>query len=393
MKKIGVYLDNEPYWGGAFQYNQSILDALASLASTEYEIIVLYRYDLWLEYLKKYKFDACKISIGKWSNLSSRILRKIMFLWNVPMYNYKKLFSIVDVIGKKVDKMHLDLMIYPSQEDMALCNMTPSLSVIHDLMHRYEKFPEISGDRNYANREILYKNICESSKGIFVDSETGKKQVVDCYGIKYSSKVFVMPFTPPQYLFYTNSIPPKQKLPPKYIFYPAQFWLHKNHKNLIKAVKILQSKVQNMHLVLVGSRKNGYEEVCNLIKDLNLQNNVTILGYVSDEEMKYLYEHARAMIMASYCGPTNIPPLEGMAMGCPVAVSNVYGMPEQIGDAGLLFDPASPNSIANCIEKLWEDDLLCADLRKKGLERSKEFSQDMFNRRFKRAIEMLCKGE
>ena len=62
--------------------------------------------------------------------------------------------------------------------------------------------------------------------------------------------------------------------------------------------------------------------------------------------------------MPSYFGPTNIPPLEAMALGCPVAVSNKYAMPEQVGDAGLLFDPDSPEEIAKCIKAMWLDDKL-----------------------------------
>ena len=120
-------------------------------------------------------------------------------------------------------------------------------------------------------------------------------------------------------------------MPPKYIFYPAQFWKHKNHINLIKAIRILQTELEDIQLVLVGSEKNNYQEVKRVIRDNGLERYVTTLGFVSDGKMVYLYKHAVGMVMPTYFGPTNLPPLEAMALGCPVAVSNNYAMPEQIG--------------------------------------------------------------
>ena len=86
--------------------------------------------------------------------------------------------------------------------------------------------------------------------------------------------------------------------------------------------------------------------------------------------MPEFYRRARAMVMPTFFGPTNIPPLEAFALGCPVAVSNIYGIPEQVGDAALLFDPNSVEEIADCIERLWQDDALCASLISKGHART-----------------------
>ena len=144
-------------------------------------------------------------------------------------------------------------------------------------------------------------------------------------------------------------------------------------------------------LVLAGTKYNGYEETVDLIRRKNLQGQVHILGYVSDDTMKYLYSNARAMIMPSFFGPTNIPPLEAMALGCPCAVSNVYAMPDEIGDAGLIFNPNHVNDIADVIEKLWTDDALCRNLAQRGKNQVKKFSQEQFNKRFQKAAEETLK--
>ena len=71
-------------------------------------------------------------------------------------------------------------------------------------------------------------------------------------------------------------------------------------------------------------------------------------------------------------------------MGCPVAVSNKYAMPEQVGDAGLLFDPDFPEEIAECIRKLWVDEDLRQKMIRKGYRRIEKWTQDSFNDRFQK---------
>ena len=82
--------------------------------------------------------------------------------------------------------------------------------------------------------------------------------------------------------------------------------------------------------------------------------------------------------MPTLFGPTNIPQLEAFELGCPVATSNIYGIPEQVGDAALLFNPESVDEIAGCIEKLWEDDKLCTELIEKGEKRAAKWGQKEF---------------
>lgn len=381
MKKIGVLLSMEPYGGGAFQYNQAILEALDNLSKEFYEIHAFFTNEAWEEYLNRYSFLIKKIRPDiRENNFISKLLRRVLRLMGKLEFHYCSFFHYIDSFVRNFNGM--DLMIFPAQECYASLWKGKSVSVIHDLMHRYETFPEVCEDGEFASREYRYKNICEASRLIFVDSEVGRKQVIECYGDKYSKKLRVLPFTPPKYLFedLTNDV--VVNLPKKFIFYPAQFWEHKNHKGLIKAVRLLKDKGVEVKLVFVGSKKNGYDEAMRMIDQLGLKNNISVLGYVDDAIMQMLYRRARAMIMASFMGPTNIPPLEGMAMGCPVAVADVYAMPWQVGKAGLTFNPHNIEELAETLELLWTDDDLCRRLSEKGYEQISNFTQDKFNKRF-----------
>ena len=208
--------------------------------------------------------------------------------------------------------------------------------------------------------------------------------MIESYGTDHK-KIHTLPYIPPQYIFIkSNNINVHQvyNLPRKFIFYPAQFWLHKNHKSLLEATLRMKKQYPNIFLVFVGQRKNGYNSINNFIKKYNLSENIKILDYVPNEHMSELYKAAQAMIMPTFFGPTNIPPLEAMALGCPVAISNIYAMPEQIGDAGLLFNPNSVDEIVDIMTKLWTNDKLVNSLREKGFEKSKEWQQTQFNERF-----------
>lgn len=111
-----------------------------------------------------------------------------------------------------------------------------------------------------------------------------------------------------------------------------------------------------------------------------------------DEEITEIYRRARAMVMPTFFGPTNIPPLEAFALGCPVAVSRIYGMPGQVGDAALLFDPNSVDDIAAAIRQLWSDDELCRSLADKGIERAAAWGPRRFSKRLEAILNSVLKN-
>lgn len=390
MKRIGLFLNSPPHDGGTYQYNQVILEAITALDKNKYKIIVVYTNDLWERYLAQYD-NICAVFICKtyYSRKMWYLARKI----GLSIDLWRRYGAYIDPFANKIIKLQCDLWIFPSQDSFSYLLPVPALSTIHDLMHRYEKFPEVLDNGEFEHRELHYYNMCKWVKGILVDSEIGRQQVAQCYD-KNLDNVFVLPFIAPKYIYdYNNSndseIVEKYNLPNKYIFYPAQFWKHKNHENLIKSIHKVKSQISDIQLVLVGSKKNGYESAQDLVKSLNLESNIHFLGYVPDNDMPVLYSKARAMIMPTFFGPTNIPPLEGFASGCPVAISNRYGMPEQVKDAALLFNPDSIEEISEIIIRLWTDDSLCFELIQRGFARDKEWGQPEFNKRLEEIIETI----
>ncbi len=387
-KKIGLFLSTKYSDGGVFQYNQAMLDAVASLPKGNFDVVVAYRKEYWLNYLSEY--DISTISLP-W-HLSSRILGKLSRYIDKLMSGWRKISPYFHPTIRTFLAEKCDLWIFPSQDPLSFQASIPSLVTIHDLMHRYEpRFSEVSEKFQYEWRERLYKHICRWSKGILVDSNIGKKHVIESYVVE-SDKIHILPYVPPRYVFSKSKVidfDKRYKIPYKFIFYPAHFWRHKNHINLLKAAAIKKVKLIDLHIVLVGSKKNGYNDVKSLISELGSQDYVSIFDYVPDEDLTEFYRRATALVMPTFFGPTNIPPIEAFVLGCPVAVSNIYGMKEQVADAALLFNPNNIDEIADTIEILWTDKKKRDEIIIRGFAKSKDWDQQKFNARLKNIIEKV----
>jgi glycosyltransferase involved in cell wall biosynthesis len=184
----------------------------------------------------------------------------------------------------------------------------------------------------------------------------------------------------------------KYQLPEHYLFYPAQFWPHKNHAIIIQALEQLKrAHGLEIPIVFCGShtekiREGYFRLVMNMVQYCGVAEQVYYLGYVPDKDMAGLYAGAKTLVMPTFFGPANIPYLEAWALGCPVLTSNIRGIREQIGNAGILVDPCSVKAVADGIHHLWLDEDLCRVLVERGRKKVLSFT---FNDYCQRLIEIL----
>jgi glycosyltransferase involved in cell wall biosynthesis len=278
----------------------------------------------------------------------------------------------------------------------------------HDLQHRIQPhFPEVSALGTWQWREYLFRNGAKYADGILVDSETGKEDVLNFYGDKITAeKLFVLPL-PPAYTADKSEITPeritglhkKYRLPERYFFYPAQFWMHKNHARLVHALHILRVKHNvNVPVALVGSRSGGTQEAREKIHELamylgeqlGVQDLLRYLGYVPDEDMPLLYAGAVALVMPTMFGPTNTPVSEAWSLGCPVLTSDLRGIREHVGDAGLQADPNSADDIARKMLQLLNDEALRQSLIEQGKQQFSAYNPAHFAGLLNGAIDKIA---
>jgi len=126
-------------------------------------------------------------------------------------------------------------------------------------------------------------------------------------------------------------------------------------------------------LVLAGKVGWMAEETLEVIKDSPDHEDIVMTGYVSESTRQALYKYADVFVLPSLYEGFGVPVLEAMASGCPVVASNNSSLPEVVGKAGLLFNPADPADIARAVLEIKQDR---AGWVKKGLKQVAKFSWD-----------------
>ncbi len=384
---IAVYVVVSPEWGGSYSYAVNVLEALARFPEDKFVVEVWYMEDCWKGFLKSYPHIKGHAVKRGFEFLLHRVAAKAAN--TLGFRRTRELQRTAQSIAERqIKQLSPVLCICPQHGSLNLGGQCFQLSAVHDLMHIYEpEFSEVGAPAIIAARNEALHEVVRNCTDILVDSSVGAQHMAEHTSMA-AQHLRVLPYTVSRAMLAATPRKPPHALPEKFFFYPAQFWEHKNHANLIKALALLTSRHEDAHCVFVGTTdKNGYEKTMREIGALHMEDHVTILDFVPLEELVWLYRHARALIMPTFFGPTNIPPLEAMSFGCPVAISAIYGMPEQCSDAALYFDPRSPADMAEVMERLWTDDDLRRDLIRNGIERMKSLGHEAFE---KRLLSLIC---
>jgi len=175
----------------------------------------------------------------------------------------------------------------------------PFLAIVWDLQHRLQPFfPEVSADGEWEKRETFYSQVLERAAFVIVGTKAGKGEVQRFYGTP-DEKIRILPHPTPSFALEESATDAEQlakyKLPRDYIFYPAQFWTHKNHAGIVKAVAHLK-RTDNLRLpvVFTGSDQGNERQVRKLVEQMQIEDQVFFLGHVSRETLKALYQNAFA---------------------------------------------------------------------------------------------------
>ena len=179
-----------------------------------------------------------------------------------------------------------------------------------------------------------------------------------------------------------------------YIFYPANFWPHKNHRMLLVAYGMLLSRNPgiDVDLVFTGALEEPAQELRGAVQRMGLSGRVHFLGYLPDDRLAAVFQGCKMVIVPSLYEGFGIPLLEAMSFGKPVLCSNVTSLPEIAGDAALFFDPRKPDEIVQAIEKVLTNPDLASELTQRGYQRVSEFkTEDMIHEYLNVFRELIAK--
>jgi glycosyltransferase involved in cell wall biosynthesis len=262
----------------------------------------------------------------------------------------------------------------------------PYLATVWDLQHRLQPwFPEVGARGEWERRERTLGVFLRRAALVLTGTAHGKEEIERFYGIP-PERIVILPHPAPLLTLPSNDrqdpeLLRKYSLDLPFLLYPALFWPHKNHVNLLHAVQTLRSEHGiDLDLILPGSDKGNLRYVKSVAVSLGLEKYVRFPGFVERDDLAGLYRRAVALVYVSFFGPENLPPLEAFALGCPVIASRVAGAEEQMGQAAMLVDPKKPREIAGAIKTLMTDPSLRDDLILRGKERAQRFSSADFVR-------------
>lgn len=166
----------------------------------------------------------------------------------------------------------------------------------------------------------------------------------------------------------------QNNLPKKYILSLGKLEPRKNITGVIEAFNIIKSEkgYGDLKLVLVGAKGWLYKDIFEEIKSSRYSDDIIWKDHIADKERKFYYSLAEVFVYPSFFEGFGFPPLEAMACGTPVVVSNSSSLPEIVGNAGLLVQPHNVKEIASSIMTILNDRELKESLI--GLGRAKVHS-------------------
>ena len=253
-----------------------------------------------------------------------------------------------------------------------------SVFTLHDLIFRFDPGSHLPLNRIYLN--LMMPRFLRAADVVISVSECSKRDAINLYGTP-EEKIHVVPegvdarFTPSDDPIRLAQVREKYKLPERYVLFVSTIEPRKNLPVLFDALALRREQGLEMWpLVVVGKLGWLYEPILNRITGLGLQDWIFQTGFVADEDLPVLYSAAALHVMPSRYEGFGLSVLEAMACGTPVVCSNTSSLPEVAGQAALLVPPDDIRGWAEAISRLWNDDLLRARLRERGLAQAAHFT-------------------
>ena len=346
MSQVGIVAMSRPALGGTFQYTLSTIDALRRIKKNKYTIFTS---------ATNHSYDDLGLPIVRLP-CAGRTIVEILRTRLLP--GDGGMFS------------GMEKLIAPIYSTCLLATRKPFVFTLHDLQEKY--YPENFSIAQRVWRNFVNRSLSRAAQGIICESNQVKSDIQRFLDVD-QSKITVIA-APPATAFSPEHINSsefkdsagKLALPAQYLFYPAQFFPHKNHIRLVEAFGLILRTFPECRLLLTGQKKYGFGKVMSRVAELGIQDRVTHLGYVDSDMLAAVYLRATVVVVPTLFESISIPIYEAFRLGVPVCASNVVALPEQIGDGGVLFDPLSVEDMAGKISMVLANRELQMELIRRG---------------------------
>lgn len=396
MKIIAV-LESEITGGGAFSQALNAITQMIRICEDQFEFEVFTTHAGNKQYLEKLGVSCTPIKFSLLDKLIASISGKPWW------HRIQGRIKFIGPFEKKVVEHNCDLVYFLTQSaSMRFLQQTNFITTVFDLCHRDNpEFPEVSNFGVFQAREDhFFKNLAQAFL-IITESEHLSDLIVRRYGIDRERCLAIpmstSPFIHEEYSTAKEQVLKKYNLDEGYFFYPAQFWAHKNHIRILEALLRLRNDDILYRAVFVGSDKGNQKHVENFVVQNSLREQVRFLGFVPAGDMRGLYEGSAALVMPTYFGPTNLPPLEAWTARVPLIYSSQ--LQDHSEAAAISVNPDDVSELAEAMKQCVQNNELTATLVEKGMERLRHFERlhvlaekELTNRLQRFAIRRRCWG-
>lgn len=319
--------------------------------------------DKLIEYVYQVKPDYDIVLLAKPHRVD--FLKQIAPDYQIITTPYKE-FTFGEQLGfrKQITNIGADLVFFPMAQQPVLYRK-PVVTAILDLTTARFRNPAKNPVVFWVKQQVykfVTKTAAKKSKQLITISAFVKEDVVD-YTHVSPNKITVTHLAADKIIDVPQ--PFDKAVDKKFILYVGRPQPHKNLERLVDAFKILQRANPSLYLVLAGKTDLAYEQLQEYVNQQKIPN-VIFTGFVSDAQLRWLYEHATVYVFPSLSEGFGLPGLEAMQYNLPVASSNATCLPEVYKDAALYFNPFSTTDMANKIQKVLDDPKLAKKLAQNG---------------------------
>lgn len=260
---------------------------------------------------------------------------------------------------------------------MPLHHPVKQVVTLHDMT--YFLYPAL---HTFSKRHFFRAFIRLSGKradALLADSESTRQDAIRLAGIP-AGKITTTPlgvtaeFAPLEDTAVLRRVAEKYQLPERFILFVGLLEPRKNVITLLRAFQEERAQLQGRRLVIVGRKGWMYNQLQQIVDELNLGLDVHFTGYVDQADLPAVYNLADVFVYPSIYEGFGLPVLEAMACGTPVITTNVSSMPEITGDAGILVPPEDPSALGSALRSLLADPTRRQKVAKEGLERAATFT-------------------
>ena len=346
--KIVAILENSPDVGGGFNQALNAIQQMQLLCADRFDFQVLTTRPENCGILAKLGIPSDQFAYSVLDSLLAVLSP------NVWWHSLQARLKLIGPFEKHLIRLGCDLVYFASPTEKSASLQTLNfITTVWDNCHRdMPEFPEVRSFGRFQSRERFFQNHLSPSILTLTDSKTLAEILAHRYGVD-RERLLPMCFSPAATLSLselpsTEYVLKKHSLELGYFFYPAQFWAHKNHIRILEALVQLNSDGFRFNVVFSGSNQGNRAHVESFVQRNNLEHQVRFLDFVPAADMPGLYQGCRAVVMPTYFGPTNLPPLEAWTFNKPLIYSRLFA--DQVLDAAILINPDDAHELVSAMK-------------------------------------------